>query len=82
MGNDGGSFVQRTEAVKLKQDARAKAIHLPERFSTTSMANLFPYQRTSRRAVGIRCIRTLVQLFRNCRITIKQERFRECSGCG
>ena len=30
MGNDGGSFVQRTEAVKLKQDARSKALHLPK----------------------------------------------------
>jgi Rtf2 RING-finger len=30
MGNDGGSFVQRTEAVKLKQDSRSKAIHLPK----------------------------------------------------
>jgi len=30
MGNDGGSFVQRTEAVKLKQDANSKALHLPK----------------------------------------------------
>jgi Rtf2 RING-finger len=30
MGNDGGSFVQRTEAVKLKQDARSKRQHLPK----------------------------------------------------
>jgi len=29
MGNDGGSFVQRTEAVRLKQDKASKAIHLP-----------------------------------------------------
>jgi Rtf2 RING-finger len=30
MGNDGGSFVQRTEAVKLKQDAHSKSLHLPK----------------------------------------------------
>ena len=30
MGNDGGSFVQRTEAVKLKQDPSSKALHLPK----------------------------------------------------
>jgi len=30
MGNDGGSFVQRTEAVRLKQDAHSKALHLPK----------------------------------------------------
>src|SRR5437868_1320731 len=30
MGNDGGSFVQRTEAVKLKQDKRSKSQHLPK----------------------------------------------------
>jgi hypothetical protein len=30
MGNDGGSFVQRTEAVKLKQDPHSKALHLPK----------------------------------------------------
>lgn len=30
MGNDGGSFVQRTEAVKLKQDAHSKASHIPK----------------------------------------------------
>jgi hypothetical protein len=30
MGNDGGSIVQRTEAVKLRQDAYSKALHLPK----------------------------------------------------
>jgi replication termination factor 2 len=30
MGNDGGSFVQRTEAVKLKQDKHSKSLHLPK----------------------------------------------------
>jgi len=30
MGNDGGSFVQRSEAVKLKQDIRSKTLHLPK----------------------------------------------------
>ena len=30
MGNDGGSFVQRSEAVKLKQDIRSKSLHLPK----------------------------------------------------
>jgi hypothetical protein len=30
MGNDGGSFVQRTEAVKLKQDSHSKSLHLPK----------------------------------------------------
>jgi hypothetical protein len=30
MGNDGGSFVQRTEAVRLKQDAHSKSLHLPK----------------------------------------------------
>src|SRR5271170_1859979 len=30
MGNDGGSLVQRSEAVKLKQTAHSKALHLPK----------------------------------------------------
>jgi hypothetical protein len=30
MGNDGGSFVQRSEAVRIKQDSHSKAQHLPK----------------------------------------------------